>query len=415
MVTSCFTIVLLSGCTFIQDPKQLISPPLLSSDKESLKSVVNAYLSRLPNGGSIIKPRELGDASSIRVRDLDNDGKSEAVVFYETPDDAVRIHGVIFTTEGDTWTAVTNFDVEGQVLESVDLRDLKNDGKTEIVVGYSNSDKQVQQGLTIYSFHNKTVEKALVLPYTHYVIDDLNGDGQMDISILTFQKNEYSTLTTYQYKDGSFVQLDQLELDANVNDYYNVVSGRISEGKQRGIILDASLAQHSAYSILVVMEKGKLVQKLSQDAALKDFIISSGDVNRDGILEIGIQQKPQGWDGFSFDDIPWFFSYFQYDEKQGLKFVMQQYMDQEGRFYYTFPSELNGNITVDTKSEKDQYLKFVRIDNGETVTEIKFFTLSQWDRAREDWKELSRTNDKVIGYRSKYELKVGKSEKEVKR
>jgi hypothetical protein len=40
------------------------------------------------------------------------------------------------------------------------------------------------------------------------------------------------------------------------------------------------------------------------------------------------------------------------------------------------------------------------IDTDETVGEIKYFTLSQWEQEKgKGWKEITRTNDRVIASR----------------
>ncbi|GGH22346.1 hypothetical protein [Paenibacillus segetis] len=403
-------LIFLSGCTFISDPKTLMKTPELTSEKESLKSVIEAEL----KGAPLVRPRNVSDVSAIRVMDLNKDGIMEAVVFYETPEETVRIHGLILEKQGDTWEPKVHFDGEGQVLESFDLKDMTGDGHINIIAGFSSGDSELQKGLNIYSYNGSTVEKLLSLPYNHFVIDDLNNDGAPDITVVTLKKEQYSTVTTYQYSD-SFQELDQIQLEDHISEYYNVVHGNVTS-KVRGIILDAALGTNDAYSHIIVMKDNKLVDLLDQDFTYKAYPIMSGDVNDDGILEIGRLEIPKGWEYISFDEIPWLFSYYQWDEEKGLKFVMQQYMDLLGRFYFSFPNEWRGNVTIDTEhSDKNEYLRFIRIDNNETLAEIRFFSLSEWERYKSDWELLVRDKDKVIGFLSHTDLKVNKGEKEIKR
>nr|WP_237690594.1 hypothetical protein [Paenibacillus caui] len=395
ILIGCLLMLVLSGCDLDFDPKASMKTPQLSLDKESLRSVVNLYLAQLPSGGTPIRPNDNGTASLIRVQDFDNDGINEALVFYETPDDPVPIHGVIFENKGKTWVPEAKIDGEGQVLESLQLADLTHDGKIDIIAGYSNGEQQVQKGLSVYSFSGGKLEKILVeLPYSYYAINDLNADEKNDLTVVYFKKNDASNITTYQYDGKSFEQLDKLELDSNINGYYNMVTGKITADGEQGVMLDASLSQagNAAYTLAVTMKEGKLVQILGQDQTFKDELIASGDVNGDGILEYGLLQKPSGWEGFSPEDIPWFYTYYQCDNNE--KPVWQEYLG------IRIPAELIGKITIDAKSVKNQYLKFIRIDNGQTVLEVKYFTLAQWDRSKQDWKLLERTSDKVIGYRA---------------
>lgn len=403
-------LLVLSGCSFINDPKSLMQTPQLSTDRASLISVIKAEL----KGGEIVSPRDVRNISSIRTPDLNNDGNKEAVVFYETPDEAVRIHGMILEHQGDTWALKVRFDGEGQVLETFDLLDLNGDGNLEIIAGFSSGSDELQKGLTVYTYDGSEVEKAIALPYHYFMVDDLNQDGIPDITVVNLKREQYATVTTYQY-DGSFKELSHLELDDPISEYYNAVSGNITPNL-KGVILDATVGPHSAFSTVIVMKDGELINLLpSQDMTLKEYPILSGDVNNDGLLELGMLEKPKGWEYISFDEIPWLFSYYQWDEKEGLKFVMQQYMDMAGRFYFNFPKEWLGNVTIDTKSDKNEHLIFVKTDTNESVAEIRFFTLSEWERNKADWELLARDADKVIGFLSHTDLKVNKGETEIKR
>lgn len=406
-----FLLLVLSGCNFINDPKSLMETPQLSSDKASLVSVIKAEL----KGGEIISPRDVRNFSSIRTPDLNNDGVKEAVVFYETPEEAVRIHGMILEPQGDSWELKVRFDGEGQVLETFDLLDMTGDGNLDIVAGFSSGAEELQKGLTVYTYNGTEVEKIMSLPYNYFMIDDLNQDGQPDITVVNLKRDQFATVTTYQFEGSSFKELSHLELDDPISEYYNAVSGNITPDL-KGVILDAKVGTHSAFSTVIVMKDGQLVDLLpSQDMTLKGYPIMSGDVDSDGVLEIGMLEKPKGWEYISFDEIPWLFSYYQWDEKTGLKFVMQQYMDMSGRFYFNFPKEWRGNVTIDTKSDKNEHLWFVKVDTNELVAEIRFFTLAEWERNKQDWQLLARDADKVIGFLSHTDLKVNKGETEIKR
>ncbi|MMZ62521.1 hypothetical protein D1872_247340 [compost metagenome] len=90
-------------------------------------------------------------------------------------------------------------------------------------------------------------------------------------------------------------------------------------------------------------------------------------------------------------------------------------MDLSGRFYFNLPKSWWGNVTIDTKSDPNEHLWFIKTDSGEKVAEIRFFTLSEWERYKIDWELLARDNDKVIGFLSYTEAKINKGEKEIKR
>lgn len=399
------SVPLLSGCTsFISDPVSRMTSPQLSEDKATLMAAINSLK---PVGSQLIRPVN-DDDSSIFTEDLNNDGIPETIVFYETPGEAVQIHGMILENQGSSWVKKLVFDGEGTVLESVDLKDVTNDGMLDIVAGFSRGDEGLQKGLVVYSYSGSSLGEVLQLSYTKYVIGDLNGDGIEDITAVSLKRNEISSITTYQYNDNGFEQLDRLEtLDPYINNYYNVVAGKVAEDKE-GIVLDAAINSNSATSYIVVMENNKLRLVIGgNDRTFRDRRIISEDINTDGIIEIGMLEIPKGWEFFDPNTIPYFTSYYKWDGKDDLIFVQQQYRDPADRFYIDFSPEWYGDITIDTKSIQDKYLKFVLSSTGETLAEVSFFSLPEWERVKGDgWELWGRDTDQMIGYRGKLEQTV---------
>lgn len=223
--------------------------PQLSADKATLMAAINSHI---PAGTELIRP--VNDESSIFTEDLNNDGIMESLVFYRTPSEAVEIHGMILEKQGDAWVKKLVFDGDGTMLESVDLKDMTGDGKLNIITGYSRGE---EKGLVVYSYSSGSLEEVLSLPYTKYMLDDLNKDGIEDITVVYFKRNEFATISIYQYNDG-FKVLDKIEdIDPYFFNYYNIVAGKIAKDKE-GIVLDASVDFQSAYSLIVLMEHNKL-------------------------------------------------------------------------------------------------------------------------------------------------------------
>ncbi|WP_078501544.1 FG-GAP repeat domain-containing protein [Paenibacillus selenitireducens] len=388
-----------------------MSIPRLPEDKENLKSLIMA---QLPEGASIIRPTNIKDTSAIRIADLNNDGVSEAVVFYRTPDQAVRIHGMIWESDGTTWKKKLVFDGEGLELDSFDLVDIMHDGKVELVVGYSSGDTEVQKGLIVYSYEDDQLQKVFEKSYTNYVINDLNGDGKFEISILTFKPNQIAELTSIQYNEhvNKFEPLSTLQLEPNVTGYYNVITGMVAENVQ-GIVLDVGVGAHSAYTDVVIMKNNTLTKVLSSEETYKPYATISSDENKDGIIEIAMLETPYGWEDIALSSIPWFITYHRWDGEHGLKFVFEQYRDLQDRFYFNFPAEWHHKVTISIDSKLEEYLNFINIETGETMAEIRFFSLSAWERNHEGFKLLARTEEKVIGLRSTVDLNAGKGKVEI--
>lgn len=403
----------LGGCSFISDPVSLMKTPDLPADKATLAGAVIAAINASSSDkGEIIRPRSDSNPNSIRIEDLNNDGIMEAVVFYRTPNEEVQIHGMIMQQQGNSWVKKLDFDGEGKVLESFDLIDITNDGNLDIVAGFSRGEKELQNGLAVYSFSGDSLRKLLPLPYTDFEVTDLNGDGIQELTVVSLQSYELSFISTYQYdrEIEAFKELSKLDLGQNVESYYNIVSGKVTKDRE-GIILDTSIVSTSSTSRMIVMVDGKLIDVLKEDAAYKELPVESQDIDGDGILDTAILEVPVGWEGRQLEEIPYFSSYYRWDGKtpladttEGLEFVMQRYEDLDNRFFLNFPAEWHDKVTIHPNSDKNRYLNFIMIESGKTVAEVKFFSLPEWEAAKQNWKLLVKEQDQVIGYKGDFKL-----------
>ncbi len=388
---------ILSGCSFnpLADPKTLIQTPELPSDKQTLSSIISA---ELPEGASLQSPRN-GNGSKIQTVDLNGDGISETIVFYQTT--TGRINGLIFEKSGDGWVRKSTIDSGGFTLESVEITDITNDGHRDIVVGYSNdttNSETSSKRLVIYSYDKGKVVQVDDIPYSYYSIVDMDGDGINDLVISKINNSGYVNISAYRYKNG-FQLMSSMDLLNTIGSdhFYNVVAGKVTPS-QNGIIMDQTLGV-SGFSHLIVMEDGKLedVFPLSQQATYKDIQIMSEDVNNDGILEIGMAEIPEGWENIAPTEIPRLTSYYQWSGGAQLtKLVSQQYRDEQGRFVIKFSPEWINKVTIDTKSNKNQDLRFILKDTGEKVAEVRFFSENEWNNHTGDWEIIAQNRGQVI-------------------
>ncbi len=398
---------LLSACSFnpLADPKTLIQTPELPSDKQTLSSIIS---SELPEGASIQSPKN-GNGSKIQTVDLDGDGTSETIVFYQTT--TGRIVGLIFEKSGDTWVKKDTIDSAGFTLESVEITDITNDGHRDLIVGYSNdtsNSESSQKRLVIYSYDKGKISIVDDMPYSYYSIIDMDGDGINDLVITKINNSGYVNIAAYRYKAG-FQLISSMDLVNTIGSdhFYNVVAGKVT-ANQNGIIMDQTLGV-SAFSHLIVMEDGQLkdVFPLSRQATYKDIQITSEDVNNDGILEIGMAEIPEGWENIAPTEIPRFTSYYQWSGGADLtKLVSQQYRDEQGRFVIKLAPEWIGKVTIDTKSNKNQDLRFILKDTGEKVAEVRFFSENEWNNHSGDWEIIAQNRGQVIALWEKSKINV---------
>lgn len=396
---------LCSGCSGLQNPNLLLRVPSLPTEKENLKNMIEA---QLPEGATMIRPRNTNDVSTIRIADLNNDGLGEAIVFYETPDKDVRIHGMIFKNKGNTWLKVLEFDGEGIQLDRVELVDITGDNQLELIVGYGRSDSELNKGLIIYKFTITELIKLFEQPYSLFVIDDLDQTGINKLFITHNRIDQTPLLTAFQYQGKQLVKLHELEFNKEATSCTNMVAGFINKHR-KGLVLDAAAGTNKYITDIIVLHNKHLMGSLLQvNVPVRHEDIPSFDINRDKIIEVAIPETPSGWESHEYYEIPHFTNYYQWDDKNGLKLVEKKYRDRMNRFEFTFPKSWYGRVTIDIKSNKEEMLRFIDIYTKEPRATIRFFHVEVWDYYKEKWTYLSSFGDKIIAIYSKEPLKMSK-------
>ncbi|MGZ9584199.1 hypothetical protein [Paenibacillus marinisediminis] len=395
--------VLLSGCEWVQDPKSLLSVPKLPEEQANLASIV---YSQLPEGATIVQPTNTTESSKIRIADLNNDGRAEAIVFYETPDRSVRLHGMVLESDGSDWSVAAQFDGEGVKLDRVDIVDVTGDNTLDIIIGYGSSDENANKGMVIYTFTNKELIKIFEHPYSYYVIDDLNNDPAYEIYMVNNRKSKPPVLSQFGYRDNTITRTAEKQFDPKISTINNMISGHLNK-ERRGIILDASIVPNYSVTMAYSMTPtGEFYELFPMDMTTKDWATTSEDINDDGIIEIAIPERPQGWEHYENYEVPYFTNYYQWDGKQGLKLVQRQFRDPLERYHFTIPPSWYGRVSIDTESRIDEYLRFYDIHTNDTLAEVRVFSVETWDRYKDKWTYLAAYADKVIGIYSKEPLKL---------
>ncbi|NOU97892.1 hypothetical protein GC093_32395 [Paenibacillus sp. LMG 31456] len=363
--------------------------PRLPEEKESLKQVIQ---NALPSGASLVRPKNSRASGSIFVNDLNRDGILEAIVYYKTSESNLGLTGMLWQQDGETWKMLDQFQGEGYELDTLLFDDVTHDGSINVLAGYSGGAK-VSKGLIVYHFDGKLFSKILESPYTEFIVDDINQDNKKDISILTLERNVSSSLTVFQYDLNSFQTVGKTPLDPHVNGYYSIQSGWIAESV-RGVLLDAGVGAHSAYTQLVYFAQGNLIKVFpDNDIPMKPRPSINGDFNHDGIVEIGIDQAPTGWENEAYASTPWITAFYRWDSHTGYSPapLYELYMDLSNGFYFEIPVEWDKTYVLQ-RPKDEEVLRFISSSNGETV-EWKTMSEEAWIgiQPSTDWMEIGRT------------------------
>ena len=170
------TTLLLSGCQFSLTVDTLLSPPRLTAQQEQIYQALQAAAG---NNISLKYPKSGERLSAFTVEDLDADGETEAIVFYEVGMASAEENPLRFCLldcENGVWRAVTDYTTPGAAVECVIVSALGSNERTNLIIGYSMVDGG-GYAAEIFHYADGTLERTLSVPYTKMDISDLNGDG----------------------------------------------------------------------------------------------------------------------------------------------------------------------------------------------------------------------------------------------
>ena len=155
-----------TGCTNIATPEELIEPPELNLEKQSMKEALEKFLpedstiTALPNLDGVDKEMAFSPI------DLNDDGQLEMIAFYK--DKNTKLMGMlILSNKRDKWEKISDIKLNSFDILQFKVLDLDNDKNKEIVlVTYSDESISYGKKLTILSFKDNKVTSILEMPYS---------------------------------------------------------------------------------------------------------------------------------------------------------------------------------------------------------------------------------------------------------
>jgi hypothetical protein len=403
-------IFMVTGCNKLYSPEELIKKPENSEEIEIIKEVVDRAL---PPKAKLIIPRQIEDAAAINLVELDGvDKEKEVIAFYNSKDKSLELGFVVLKKVNGRWEKIDlinvnncddkeNKNLNNQVfydLNYAGFYDLDGNGKFEIVVKWD-CNEQYKDEAVIYSLEDGVIAEVFKGKYTGMDIDDINEDGFQDILISEYNSKTYTlSISLYNYVNNTFTFGNRVDMLSDYDSgYFDLTIGKASENK-KGVFVDIYVGAHSSYTELLVLENNKLRKVFNnyEEAYCKTYKIypvKSIDVDGDGIIEIGLLSQPEGYDATPIKNIPWINTWYKWDGKYGLQFVMESYYDYDEGYKFDIPVQWKNNYTL-KKSSSDHGQKtvfyYLKDDTKDDIKllEIDVFDASIWQEKEQELKKL---------------------------
>lgn len=394
--------IILSGCSFIELPTNLISKPSSYISKQKLDTVISLLLKE---GKTLTIALRDSEKKAIREIDLDKDGKNELIVLYKKDDNFYNNYGImILKQNNETWETINNITFSCKNIDIVEYKDLTGDGKPEILVGVTPSEKS-NNTLFIYSYHRGFYETLGSIPYTNLKSYDINNDNLDELISLeetsTIKDKSFPSLKVYTFKNLKAEVIDSFDFEKPlVSTHLNV--GKASKDVN-GIFVNINLDNKYFYTDLFTLENGKLNEVLQNEEkkSIKDiktfqefhtleknlnvnevFKNTVKDINNDGILEIDILRP--------FENnlkvyTPSNFNYwYQWNGNKNLKLSYREYTNAEYKYKISIPLSFGMKFNILQNVKEEGVLNRVDFfmddykDSDNLLFSIKVYSKASW-------------------------------------
>ncbi|WP_461671264.1 hypothetical protein, partial [Mycobacterium tuberculosis] len=170
---------------------------------------------------------------------------------------------------------------------------------------------------------------------------DLDRDGKRELAVVSEASSFGTTaeliapvfqLALYAWEEDRLTPKARTTLPEGVNLFERIMMGGISP-RHQGIVLEGGTGAHSMLTYMYAWNGRALTlvfptaEQEEQGLGFSGKPTMSKDMNRDGIIELQRTSEAPGHEGVPYSDSLWISEWLQWDGKEGLIPVAEQYMD----------------------------------------------------------------------------------------
>lgn len=351
--------LLASGCSgsvkLTFNPQELYGLPKLPAKYTELNDQINEIIK---GGAEYAAPIAGANIQSVQLRDLDGDGREEALAFFRNADDEKPLKIYIFTASGDTYEQTAVIEGSGTSIYSIAYNDLDGDGRTELVVGWRVSTEL--QVLAVYALRADGPTELIRTDYVRYGIADLDQNQRQELVVLRSLPDGEGCADYYDWQDGGLTARSSARISMTMAELSQ--QGRLTRGTLRGgepaLFITGVVESAQTITDILAVRNGELsniVLSAATGVSMETAMFRSlypTDINGDGLTEVPKPAYLPTWDDASdsYQRIDWN----SYDIDGAAETVMSTYHDMEDGWYFQLPEAWFDQILVSRSLAPDE-------------------------------------------------------------
>lgn len=296
-----FSAFLLSGCNLSLGTEDLLIPPKLTAEQAALNDALEKALGT--NSFRLKYPRRGEYLSAFVFRDLDRDGVSEALAFYElTVGRTTSTWMSVLAQDEGNWRSVYEVPGSGSEIDSVAFAPVSSGERENIIVGWSVSGQE-NYTAAVYSFNGKSVESLFSGDYNEWLITDVDGDGLDDLFLCTLNAARPAAVQLVKYRSGAVSVADELPLPSAMTGFEQLLFGPLTESLS-ALLVDVALSGGQVSTIIAVVDRSSLESISEEDLGIyipfdrTPPALNCRDINGDGFVEVPVNRPLPGYEAY---------------------------------------------------------------------------------------------------------------------
>lgn len=376
----------LSGCSFGTSIDNLMAPPKLSVEQEQ---IYNALTDAAGSSISLKYPKSGMYLSAFIVEDIDGDGGSEAVVFYEktgltVEENTLRIN--ILDQSGGSWRSVCDTPADGAEIEKVMISRLGSNDRVNLIIGSSLINRS-EKTVTIYNYSDGDIEKTFSSSYSFIDVTDLDKDEQNEFLLLSGSASDAPAVAeSYKLDEDGMYHKYSLELSGSFTAFDSIVYGDIGADRT-GLYIDAVNGTGLIQTDVIYMDSGglhKIFEKPEDSlSTVRAYGCNSYDIDGDGMLEIPVQVISPGYEELPESEQMKLTNMLALGASDKLQRKYSSYFSVSDGYVFIFPDKWHDHVTVKRDIINDEIVICV-YENGIEGRELLRICCAEDTVTRED-------------------------------
>ncbi len=384
-------LLLSAGACGIRPPEDLYTVPEQPATYYNLQELLASIMTddvsfSAPVGGENLQP--------IQMRDLDGDGKNEAIVFAKsTGEHPLKIY-ILARDEEDSFRLVSELSGDGNSFVTVNYAQLDGSPGDEIVVGRSIGN-QVLNSCSVYALRDSLTMELLYSNYSSFLLTDLDSDGRSDLFLLKADSESGgSSAELYRYSGGAMQREPELTV-TGAGSLKRLISGYTEEGLPAVFVALQSKTGTLMTDVFVM--RGDAFTNIarnvdSSSVTVRNYSVYAEDIDADGLIELpDVRTLPSDSEDDQHQIIEWYNLCSDGSKKRKLL----TYHDFSHGFYLNLDPEWESGLSIESESDAlhgSSYRFSCAGKNGSANSEL--FTLYVF--TGNDGAELSQTDGRFL-------------------